>query len=139
MLSCNNCLLPETADATSFDDTGSCSVCRQIEGLVPRYGDVTVIAASGTAIPGLHGDLSFAFQVDADPTLRTHQMHLGRTGIDEVVALHQYRNIAGDDPDPVFRKLIVMDADDTIARIRRAANGPKAGVLVLRKLAIGDC
>ena len=31
MLSCNNCLLPETADATSFDDTGSCSVCRQIE------------------------------------------------------------------------------------------------------------
>src|ERR1700742_4804057 len=31
MLSCNNCLLPETADATSFDETGSCSVCRQIE------------------------------------------------------------------------------------------------------------
>ena len=31
MLSCSKCLLPETAEATSFDDTGSCSVCRQIE------------------------------------------------------------------------------------------------------------
>ena len=31
MLSCNKCLLPETAEATSFDDTGSCSVCAQIE------------------------------------------------------------------------------------------------------------
>ncbi len=31
MLSCSKCLLPETAEATSFDDTGSCSVCAQIE------------------------------------------------------------------------------------------------------------
>ena len=31
MLSCSKCLLPETAEATSFDETGSCSVCRQIE------------------------------------------------------------------------------------------------------------
>ena len=31
MLSCSKCLLPETAEATSFDDEGSCSVCRQIE------------------------------------------------------------------------------------------------------------
>jgi N-acetyl sugar amidotransferase len=31
MLSCSNCLLPETAEATSFDEAGSCSVCRQIE------------------------------------------------------------------------------------------------------------
>ncbi len=31
MLSCSKCLLPETAEATSFDDAGSCSVCRQIE------------------------------------------------------------------------------------------------------------
>ena len=31
MLSCSKCLLPETAEATSFDDHGSCSVCAQIE------------------------------------------------------------------------------------------------------------
>ena len=31
MLSCSKCLLPETAEATSFDEAGSCSVCRQIE------------------------------------------------------------------------------------------------------------
>ena len=31
MKSCAQCLLPETAEATTFDDTGTCSVCRQIE------------------------------------------------------------------------------------------------------------
>lgn len=31
MLSCTKCMLPETAEATTFDDTGTCSVCRQIE------------------------------------------------------------------------------------------------------------
>ena len=31
MLSCSKCLLPETAEATSFDEAGSCSVCAQIE------------------------------------------------------------------------------------------------------------
>ena len=31
MQSCSNCLLPETAEATTFDTAGVCSVCRQIE------------------------------------------------------------------------------------------------------------
>ncbi|MBP01607.1 MAG: ATPase, partial [Rhodospirillaceae bacterium] len=31
MKSCNKCLLPETAEATTFDNIGTCSVCRQIE------------------------------------------------------------------------------------------------------------
>ena len=31
MKSCAKCLIPETAEATTFDDTGTCSVCRQIE------------------------------------------------------------------------------------------------------------
>jgi len=31
MKSCTKCLLPETAEATTFDSTGSCSVCKQIE------------------------------------------------------------------------------------------------------------
>ena len=31
MRSCSNCLLPETAEATTFDSQGTCSVCKQIE------------------------------------------------------------------------------------------------------------
>lgn len=31
MKSCTKCVLPETAEATTFDDEGVCSVCRQIE------------------------------------------------------------------------------------------------------------
>jgi hypothetical protein len=31
MKSCTKCLLPETAEATTFNDVGVCSVCRQIE------------------------------------------------------------------------------------------------------------
>ncbi len=31
MHSCSNCMLPETAEATTFDTAGVCSVCRQIE------------------------------------------------------------------------------------------------------------
>ena len=31
MKSCTKCLLPETAEATTFDNSGTCSVCRQIE------------------------------------------------------------------------------------------------------------
>lgn len=31
MKSCNRCLLPETAEATTFDDKGTCSVCNQID------------------------------------------------------------------------------------------------------------
>lgn len=31
MKSCSKCVLPETAEATTFDDEGVCSVCRQIE------------------------------------------------------------------------------------------------------------
>lgn len=31
MKSCNRCLLPETAEAVTFDDTGTCSVCHQID------------------------------------------------------------------------------------------------------------
>ena len=31
MRSCSKCLLPETAEATTFDNLGECSVCQQIE------------------------------------------------------------------------------------------------------------
>jgi N-acetyl sugar amidotransferase len=31
MLSCKKCLLPETAEATTFENGGTCSVCRQVE------------------------------------------------------------------------------------------------------------
>src|SRR5665213_2874785 len=31
MKSCTKCLVVETAEATTFDKTGTCSVCRQIE------------------------------------------------------------------------------------------------------------
>ena len=31
MKSCSSCLLPETAEATTFDSEGTCSVCKQIE------------------------------------------------------------------------------------------------------------
>src|SRR5258706_3593819 len=80
--------------------------------------------------------------VDAVPPnhrARANQVNIGITGTDEVIALHQNRNIAGDDPDAVRRELVVMDADDIIVRIGCAAHGPKAGVLVLGKLIIGDC
>ena len=74
----------------------------------------------------------------ADHRPGSHQVHGGLVRIDEVVALDEYRNVAGDDPVAVFGEFVVVDADDIVVRIGSAAHCPESGILVVRELVIGD-
>ncbi len=65
-------------------------------------------------------------------------MDIRFTCVDEVVALHEHRDVSGNDANPVVREFVVVNGDGLVARADLAADCPDAGILILRKFVAGD-
>ncbi len=77
------------------------------------------------------------YAVAADHTAGSHEMHVRLVRVDEIVALHEHRDVAGHDAGAVFRKSIVVYAYDIVVRIGRTAHRPQPRILVFGELVPG--